>query len=76
MKKVLADDSNPYSSDASFNVPKDYDFCYRERGIGPRIEGTTGVRRTTGGGGGGGTGGEQQNSNETHQAETMQGVFD
>ena len=73
MKKVLADDSNPYSSDASFKVPSDYDFCYRERGIAQRIEGG-GSRRSSSGGGGGG--GEQQSRDDTHQAEAMKGVFD
>ena len=75
MKKVLADSSNPYSNDASFNVPSGYDFCYREKGIGPRIEGgggNGGYRSVTGGGGGG----EQQTRDETHQAEAVQGVFD
>ena len=75
MKKVLADDSNPYRSSASFEIPSGYDFCYRERGIAINNDFATG----RGGGGyssSSGGGGDQGSQNDTHQAEAMQGVFD
>ena len=79
MKGVLEDSSLPYSHSASFNVPSDYDFCYRERGLalpGDNM-GYGGVRRVGGGGAAAGGGGAEQSSrDEPHQAEAMQGVFD
>jgi len=73
MQKVLADDSNPYKSKASFNVPPNYDFCYRENGYSNNIDtGGGGSRRSSSGGGGG----EQQTHEVTRQAETMEGIFD
>lgn len=79
MKGVLEDSSLPYSHSASFNVPSDYDFCYRERGLalpGDNM-GYGGVRRVGGGGAAtGGGGAEQSSRDEPHQAEAMQGVFD
>ena len=88
MKLVLADGDNPYSSSASFKVPSDYDFCYRERGLqseedaamwanrGGQYRGP--ARSYTGGGSQEGSQGADQASHaqEPHQAEAMQGVFD
>ena len=33
MERVLGDGNNVYTSSASFKVPQDYDFCYREKGL-------------------------------------------
>ena len=82
MQKVLQDPNNPYNNSASFNVPADYDFCYREKGL-DIVSDVVYVNRGTGnwgnrtGGGGGGPATEQQvHHEETQQAEAMQGVFD
>ena len=50
MERVLGDGSNSYTSSASFNVPNDYDFCYREKGLDTEEE----VVVVGGGGTGGG----------------------
>lgn len=80
MKLVLEDSTLPYAHSASFNVPANYDFCYRERGLSIATDagvGFGGVRRAGGGGAAaGGGGGEQSSREEPHQAEAMQGVFD
>lgn len=77
MKSVLEDSSIPYSSSASFKVPANYDFCYRERGLAiSRDDMGYGPVRRIGPAGGPAGGGEQTNRDEPHQAEVMQGVFD
>lgn len=76
MAKVLADPNNPYESSASFKIPSDYDFCYREKGLNLPSDDMMyyrGPRVATGQGGGQA---EQTHHEETHQAEVMQGVFD
>ncbi len=86
MQKVLADGNNPYVSSASFKVPSDYDFCYREKGLNPEVEYVTGmgyrgtgnrvVRQSAGPAATGDGGGAETHREEPHQAEAMQGVFD
>lgn len=81
MKAVLEDSSLPYKSSASFNVPANYDFCARERGltiVRDDMWNSMGSGRRSGGGAasGGGAVSTQPSREEPHQAEAMQGVFD
>ena len=90
MKKVLADDTNNYNNSATFGIPSDFDFCYRERGLytdkETMIGGTSarpgggGTRRAGGGGAQSAAAGaateQTQHRDEPRQAEVMQGVFD
>jgi penicillin-binding protein 1A len=81
MKAVLEDSSLPYKSSASFNVPANYDFCARERGLTIARDdmwNSMGSGRRSGGGAasGGGAVSTQPSREEPHQAEAMQGVFD
>ncbi len=81
MKAVLEDSSLPYKSSASFNVPANYDFCARERGLTIARDdmwNSMGSGRRSGGGAAssGGAVSTQPSREEPHQAEAMQGVFD
>ena len=92
MERVLADGDNNYTSSASFKVPSDYDFCYREKGLStedPNIAIGSGYRGSGGQSRSGARASSSQASEsnggaseaathreEPHQAEAMQGVFD
>ena len=79
MQKVLEDSSIPYSKSATFNIPADFDFCYRPKGLPPAnsdMMNYSGTRYSGGGGAVQGGGESATRREEPHQAEAMQGVFD